>query len=260
MWRTVLIICLTLTVFGCNGDDNPVQPTPTSFKVRIENASAVFDFLTSGVFNMPVGAASPGPIGPGGAYEFTFDAGLGSRLSFVSMFVPSNDLFFAPDENGIALFNGDRTPVNGDVTSQIELWDAGTEENQEPGVGQDQVQRQSGPNTGASDSNNSVRLVNDGFSYPSVSDVIKVTITANSETNFTVRIENVSTGTTLQPSDGSMQAVPLSPGVWVVHTEAEPLFTSGQSDRDEGLEAIAEDGNPSSLGGVLSAETGLTVP
>ena len=40
------------------------------------------------------------------------------------MFVASNDLFYAPNGDGIELFNGN-TPVTGDITSQILLWDAG---------------------------------------------------------------------------------------------------------------------------------------
>ena len=70
------------------------------------------------------------------------------NLSFATMFVPSNDLFFAPDENGIPLFDETGMPKAGDATQYLMLWDAGTEENQEPGVGANQAQRQSGPNTG----------------------------------------------------------------------------------------------------------------
>lgn len=50
------------------------------------------------------------------------------------MFVPSTDLFYAQDENGIAVFDETGMPISGDVTDQVMLWDAGTEENQEPGV------------------------------------------------------------------------------------------------------------------------------
>ena len=65
------------------------------------------------------------------------------------------------------------------MTSQISIWDAGTEVNQEPGVGLDQVQRQSGANTGAADPDNTVRMAPDTFgNLPGVADIIKVTITA----------------------------------------------------------------------------------
>ena len=232
----------------------------TTFQVRIENASDTYAFTSSGVFNTPVGATEPAPIGPGGAYEFTLSAAPGAKLSLATMFVPSNDLFYAPDENGISLYGPDGTPVTGDVTNQLMLWDAGTEANQEPGVGSDQAQRQSGADTGPADPNDTVRIASDGFAYPSASEVLLVTVDSERAPEFTVRIENVSTSSTLQPSDASMQPVPLAPGVWVVHASPAPLFTSGEADRGEGLSALAEDGNPAGLAAVLEENTGITVP
>ncbi|HWT03738.1 MAG TPA: spondin domain-containing protein [Pyrinomonadaceae bacterium] len=131
--------------------------------------------FTTGLFNTPVGATSPGPILPGGAYEFTVTATPGTRLTVAVMFGQSNDLFYAPDY-GIALFDARDEPVGGDVTSQFMLWDAGTEVNQEPGVGADQAPRQKAPNTGAAEGG-VVRLVKDGYSYPETGKVMRVTIT-----------------------------------------------------------------------------------
>ena len=137
-------------------------------------------FAATGIYNLPVGADKPGAIGPGGAFEFNFDAAQGDFLTFTSMFGDSNDLFFAPDGHGIALFNAKGKPVNGEVTIHIRLWDAGTEVNQEPFVGPDQAPRQSAPNTGTSELNpvQSIEAVNDGFATPGVFGMIKVTITA----------------------------------------------------------------------------------
>jgi len=228
----------------------------TVFTVRIDNVSPVYEFPSSGVFATPVGAD-----GPGGAYEFSFSAALGSALSFVNMFVPSNDFFYGPDENGIALWDDNGDQVTGDVTSQVQLWDAGSEVNQEPGLGADQVKRQAAPNTGAADSDDSVRLAPDTFNnLPAVADVIQVTLTPTSETSWTARIENVSEATTLSTSDGGELAVPMSPGVWVVHTAAGPIFTAGEMDRGEGLANNAEDGDVSGLSTALGERTGLTVP
>jgi hypothetical protein len=131
--------------------------------------------LSSGVFNTPVGADKPGPVGPGGAYEFTVSAQPGMKLSFSMMFGQSNDLFYAP-ERGIALFDGKGTPISGDVTAQVTLWDAGTEVNQEPGIGPDQAPRQTAPNTGQSESE-PVKPVRDGFTYPKTTDVLRITVT-----------------------------------------------------------------------------------
>ena len=121
----------------------------------------------SGVFATPVGADGPGPLTPGSAYEFTLVARPGDRLSFATMYVQSNDLFLAPGETGIALFTDDRQPISGDITDQIGLWDAGTEVNEEPGVGANQAPRQAAANTGA-DEGGVVQLVDDGFTYPAV--------------------------------------------------------------------------------------------
>lgn len=128
----------------------------------------------SGVFNTPDGSDAPGPLAPGSAYVFTVDAEPGAHLAFATMYVQSNDLFYAPDEAGIALFDADGNPVNGDVTDQVALWDAGTEANEEPGVGANQAPRQAGPDTG-DDEMGVVRLVDDGFTYPKGNLVITVT-------------------------------------------------------------------------------------
>jgi hypothetical protein len=99
------------------------------------------------VFNTPVGASAPGPITPGAAYEVTISAMPGDQLTLTTMMGQSNDWFYGPDESGIALFN-DGKPISGDISSQMILWDAGTEVNQEPGIGPDQGPRQKAPNTG----------------------------------------------------------------------------------------------------------------
>jgi hypothetical protein len=135
---------------------------PRDFTVTIENVSTPPPYSSSGAFNTPTGAAGPGPAHPGDTYEFTVTAAPGSWLSFATMYVQSNDLFFSPGSAGLALYDAAGTPISGDITGQIGLWDAGTEINQEPGVGTDQAPRQTGPNTGA-DENGPVQIVNDGF-------------------------------------------------------------------------------------------------
>lgn len=132
---------------------------------------------TGGGFDTPVGAASPGVLTPGAAYEFEVSGGHDARLSFATMFVQSNDLFYAPGPEGIPLF-ADGEPVEGDVTEQVQLWDAGTEVNEEPGTGPNQAPRQSGPDTG-DDEMGTVQLVSavdDGFDYPAVGEVLAVTV------------------------------------------------------------------------------------
>ena len=123
------------------------------------------------VFNTPAGADAPSPAGPGAAYEFTVDAFPGQYLTFATMFVQSNDWFFAPGSDGIALFDADGNPLAGDLTDMVFLWDAGTEVNQTIGEGADQAPRQAGTNTGEAE-NGPVELVEDFTDYQ-----ILVTIT-----------------------------------------------------------------------------------
>lgn len=86
----------------------------------------------------------------------------------------SNDWFYGPNESGIELFK-DGKPISGDITSQIILWDVGTEVDQEPGIGPDQGPRQKGPNTGKAE-NGVIRKIEDGKAYSKASDVMRVTI------------------------------------------------------------------------------------
>ena len=91
------------------------------------------------------------------------------------MFVQSNDLFYAPSDEGIELWTEDGR-TEGDITDQILLWDSGTEVNQEPGSGADQPLR-GGGESGEADADSAVRLADDEFgNLPEVADVIRVTL------------------------------------------------------------------------------------
>lgn len=259
--RPVWVVLLgTAVLMGC--DDDGVAPLPTTgFTVEVENVSTVYDFPTSGTFTVAEGQSEPGPLLPGQAFVVELDGAPGHRLSFATMFGQSNDLFYAPGEEGIALYDDQGEPISGDVTDQVLLWDAGTEANQEPGLGEDQAPRQSGPDTGADDPNATVRLAGDEYgNLPATSDVIRVTVTFLGEARFRLRIENVGDGMTLMTSDGGSHPAPVSPGVWVVHGGSAPLFAAGEADRGEGLERIAEDGNPADLAASVAERTGLTSP
>jgi hypothetical protein len=104
--------------------------------------------VASGVFNTPNGANKPAPLEPGGVYEFTVSATPGEHLAFTTMFGQSNDWFYAPGGTGISLFDAQGNPIAGDITPQILLWNAGTEVDQEPGIGSDQAPRQKAENMG----------------------------------------------------------------------------------------------------------------
>ena len=153
-------------------EDGPPDPLAKSLKGQP-------GIVHVGSTDTPVGAGKPGGIWPGDAYEFKVTAKPGERLTIATMFGQSNDLFYAPREDGIALFDAGGKPVAGDVTSQILLWDAGTEVNEEPGLGPNQPPLQAAPNTGPAEHGvvRPIGEVKDGFHYPSVAEVLRVTIT-----------------------------------------------------------------------------------
>jgi len=268
----LLAAALSLLAAACgesmtqsSSPDATTTPTPTTFTVRIENV-APWTVLKSGTQIVKTSGV-PGAAASGDAYEITFTAGKGQKVSFASMFGESNDWFFAPDPAGIALYDSDGNPVSGDVTDQIKLWNAGTEVDQEPAVGPDTAPHQSAPDAGAPDPDATVREIpvdvtlTDGstFTRPAIADMLEATLTPGKNGAFTLRIENVSTDQTLVTSQGA-RAIHLSPPVWALHIAPAPLFDAGKADRGQGLEQVAESGNPTWLGASMHALSGVATP
>ncbi|MEM7551285.1 MAG: spondin domain-containing protein [Bacteroidota bacterium] len=223
------------------------------FTVTVENVFTDHDFKNSGAF---------GGITPGSSVSFQFNAGVDAYLSFATMFTASNDMFFAPLENGIKLYEN-REPITGDITSEVLFWDAGTEVNEEPGSGANQPGRQTGPDMGM-DQNGNVELLDDAEAagddtfglFGTESQFIRVMAEHDGGTLFTITIVNEHTsdvtidGNTISP-------VNLSSGVWVIHSvDQAPLFVDGQPS-SEGLEDIAEDGSNAVLDSDLQANSGF---
>ncbi|MGH7526316.1 MAG: spondin domain-containing protein [Gemmatimonadales bacterium] len=123
----------------------------------------------------PVGSVMGGPLTPGQAYEFEITAEPGQSLSAAWMFGQSNDLFYA-NERPIALFNAAGKPVGGDMTPQLSLWDAGTEVNEEPGLGPNQGPRQKAEDAGTPE-HQAIAHVRDKYKYPKTTDVLRFTVT-----------------------------------------------------------------------------------
>lgn len=220
------------------------------FTVTIENVSETYDYFESGVFNTPVGADGPGPLLPGNSYSAKFHASVGHKLSFATMYVKSNDLFYGPSDMGIDLFDGlftGETAETIDITDMVYLWDAGTETNQEPGVGSGQPLNGNGAVADDPDSN--VRMENDMYDYGDVDQNIKVTLSYDGISEFMLTIENL---------PGS--ATPLAPGVWVTHTMDYALYKDGMPDYGNGLEGLAEDGAAGGLGDYLAMNSGYVSP
>lgn len=121
--------------------------------------------VAAGTDAIPQGDQGGGPLTPGKAYEFTVTARPGQTLSLAAMFGQSNDWFYSNDRP-IALFVGGQ-PVSGDLSTQISLWDAGTEVDEEPGLGPNQGPRQKEPEAGVRE-HQSVAHAAGKWTYPRI--------------------------------------------------------------------------------------------
>ncbi|WP_010523340.1 spondin domain-containing protein [Aquimarina agarivorans] len=244
--KKVLVLAGMLAILSCQDDDiavaeNPEAPSGEVMDDVAEIATTTFDvtirntvnILNTKVFNTPVGAAEPGPAAAKDAYyEIDFKAAPGTYLSFATMQAATNDWFFAPKESGIKLFDDSGAPVTGDVTSQIYLWDSGTE-NEDPEF---IATAPNGQTEGEPDADTSVRVVKED-----VTPYLKVDLAWNSTTKtFTLKLINVVGNEAAKP-------IILTPGLIVLHAQKAALFSVGEPDRGFGLKEIAEGGMPKKL-------------
>ncbi|WP_143305096.1 spondin domain-containing protein [Chitinophaga vietnamensis] len=234
-----------LTAASSCKDDNTMMPPDMPYTFKVDNVQQVQPFVETGTFK---GEGTPPVIRPGQSVSVTFSAGKGQAVSFATMYGWSNDLFFAPANPGIALYDASGNPVEGDVSSQIRLWDNGSKINQMPGA--------SNPHNSA-DQNGVVMEVNgtdaQGFSYLPASKLVNASLKYNQNSTFTLTITNVSGGTANE--------TPISPGVWVISNflggallNKTPLYTAGQPTAN-GLQPLAEKGDNSVLAAYLNAHT-----
>ena len=225
---------------ACSSDDdtvaNPVNDT-TTFRITVSN---VINYLNTVVFNTPDGATDPGPVtGVNGSYSIQFKAVPGSRLSFATMSAATNDWFFAPVASGVTLFDASGVATTGDITSEIYLWDAGTEEEDPATI----ATVPGGDTAGDPDDDNTVRI-----QERDVTPYLRAELSYDSNTRyFTLTLTNLM---------GAMGATPiiLTPGLVVIHAQDDALFTEGEPDRGVGLDRIAEAGVPMDLYDWFNAE------
>jgi hypothetical protein len=140
------------------------------------------DFTSSnGEFISPGGPDAGNGLAAGESATFTFEARPDQKLQIMTMFGQSNDWFYAFGNGGIELFNGD-TPISGDITSKIVLYDAGTELDEMPGLGL--FQKPDHPNTidvGAVDPINMIQAAvvrHPTFIIPPTTGVIRVSVSS----------------------------------------------------------------------------------
>lgn len=167
---------------GSTADAGTERIAEDGFPMMKAASLATLASVQSGTFDSPGGPDNGPAIFAGETSTFTITASPGARLQFELMFVQSNDWFYSFGSGGLSLFTGD-TPVSGDVTSKLVLYDAGTELDTAPGTGafQKPVQDPTATNVGPPDPNPSIRTAaSDGFPIPATASVIRVTITPQS--------------------------------------------------------------------------------
>ena len=170
----------------------------------------------------------------------------GDYLSLGIMIVQSNDKFLAPSDRGIALFNGS-TPVSGDYSNALLVWDAGTEQDQQPGSGSGQP-LQGNDNTGLTTTAPVLAIADGsadagGFTYPAAASVMSLTITPVDSVSVPVTVSNVS-----DPLVTGLNPYPLAGAAWAITDgPGSPLFDAESPDAGRGMEALAEDSSDAAL-------------
>ncbi|MEM9456614.1 MAG: spondin domain-containing protein [Myxococcota bacterium] len=209
----------------------------------------------TGVFDTPMGADEPGPLLPGDSYRFTVTAEPMTRLSLGLMVVGSNDLFIAPNPEGLSLFGGGGQPLAArDVSESLRVWDAGTEQDQAPGQGPFQALHGGSPDLGPAEPpvpsvirphQSSTRAI------PLGPDLVEVVVTEDPQTpgRLEVRLINIS------QFRGTM-VTPLSSLVWALHDDSVTLFTAGDP-APAALQALAEDGDTGPYDALLGGTPGV---
>lgn len=248
IWLAMAAMPLLIT--ACRKDDDMPSTSPAT--ITVENVLDSKPLVESGTFKKD--GTSP-LVMPGESTTIKFSAAKGQAVSFATMYGWSNDLFFAPANPGIKLYQDNGTPIEGDVSSQIKLWDNGTRINQVPGS---TVMH---PGT-AETAPKAIAEVNgtdaQGNTYAPASTLMKASLHYDGNSNFTLTITNTSGGTT--------NPTPFSPGVWAISYIAggnllspNPLYEAGKPSAN-GLTNIAEMGDNSVLGNYIGTQTGIFTP
>lgn len=245
-----LIALLSLSFASCKKDNSNGVTTLSKSTITVENVLNSAPLVESGTFQ---GTGTPALIQPGQSVSFQFSAAKGEAVTFASMYGWSNDLFFAPANPGIQVYDANGNPIEGDVSAQVKLWDNGTRVNQAPGANVNH------PGTAESKAIAEVKGVDaQGNTYLAASSLVKASLKYNGNSVFTLTLTNISGGTA--------NPTPLSPGVWAVSyivggtlQNNAPLYTSGQNTAN-GLTDIAEAGNNVQLSAYVKSITGIFTP
>lgn len=246
-----LSFAVLLVILASCKKDNKL-PVTTSSTLTVENVLNSKPLVQSSKFQNT--GASP-VVMPGESISFEFSAAKGQALSFATMYGWSNDLFFAPANPGIKVYDDAGVPIQGDVSAQIKLWDNGTRVNQAPGASV------SHPGVAETAPKNIMEVKGtdaQGNTYVDASNLMKLELTYLGSSKFSLKITNISGGTA--------NPTPFSPGVWAISYIAggdllspNPIYEAGKPSAN-GLTNIAEMGDNAILGDYLAGQTGIFTP
>ncbi|WP_206541011.1 spondin domain-containing protein [Chryseobacterium angstadtii] len=241
---SMLSLMSVLAVSSCSEDDAELAVNDSAV-ITVENIIESKSLVESGTFQ---NAGSSPVLNPGESASFSFYAGKGQAISFVAMYGNSNDLFFAPANPGIKLYQDNGNPVTGDVSSQMKLWDNGTRVNEatgptvtHPGVAETIVKN----------------IAEIALAVPA-SQLLKAELTHEGGTKFTLKLTNTSGGTANE--------TPISAGVWAIShisgttlSKEDPIFSPGKLSAN-GLTDLAETGKTTAMTQYLTGITGPNSP
>lgn len=247
--KTGAVLIAGLSLASCHKHDGGTTESRT---ITVENVLDSRPLVESGTFR---GAGKPPVIFPGQSVSFTFYAAKNQRLTFATMYGWSNDLFFAPANPGIQVYGADGSPITGDVSAMVRLWDNGTRINQPPGMN---VMHPGTPEPTQKDIKEVSGTDDFGNTYLPASQLMKVSLAYNGNSMFTMTI--------LNNSGGTANETPFSPGVWAISYVAggnllspAPVYAAGMLSA-HGLTNIAEMGDNSVMSTYLTGMTGIFTP
>jgi hypothetical protein len=222
------VFLATILLSSCSDDDDDiVLPKETkTFRLTLKNAINYLNVKKIGTDPLTT---------TGEYYEINFKATKGTYLSFANMFAQSNDWFFATEDTGIKLWDGE-IPKTGDISNYVRVFDAGSEEDEAFLTDFSNTvytaPNQSAPNTGPADDDSNVRDTD-----RNILDYLNASLTYNDTSNdFTLKIVKANRDDLHNPGY-------ITPGILVVHTQSNALFQEGESLNANGLESLVEDGS-----------------
>jgi len=236
-----LIFAISAILVSCNSEGEKRT-------ITFENIGITKDYAQSSTFQ---GVGRNNEIEPGQEIQISFNAQKGQSLMFATMYANSWDLFFAPDNPGIKLFDNNGNPMTGDVSDQVKLWDAGTKKNIDP-----RRPKASQPKENEDGKVSEISGKDGKYNYPKASEMMKLSLSYDAAASrFTLTMHNNTNNTNVQTL--------FSTGVWAVSNAIDgkpvndkPFFNPGDKAGME-LVPLAEDGKNKPLGDKLAANTGV---